>query len=527
MELKTEFLEYYKENLNLTDSDFEAFTSALHDPLPMTFRILDATLCQHIESFNLATKVVPFSDVYECDKEVYKTSKLRETVIKFTNISKVYRQEIASMLPVHFLKVKQEDFVLDMCAAPGSKALQILERLKDGLLVANDANAKRCDILGSNIKQMNNPNVIITNHDSRRFPTVYRKDNTKLRFDKILCDVPCSGDGTIRKNKDIKWKWNKSNGVGLMKTQFDILRRGLNLLKENGTLVYSTCSFNPLENEAIIQRAVKECGCEIISLDPPSGFKFRQGLTTWNPMIKATDNNAWYFPNGEDIGLSKCMRILPQDQNTGGFFIAVLRKNDVKTNPIVHRTEVFENTDPKILYKSIKGDLVFYNVEPLIKHTIEQQFKIEINEIAISKSLNNNQVSFASKAVYEMLESNQQMVIVSAGYHAFSKIGFKHEEENLFRPKPNVLEQFRINNDSVVHVNIDDALKLLDCEFVDNEYLSFKTSGRGCFVLKFREMDGYYCLWCGPNKTGLMINRNYRLAIKDIVMFRKEQFMQK
>lgn len=80
-----------------------------------------------------------------------------------------------------------------------------------------------------------------------------------LKFDRILCDVPCTGDGTLRKNPDIWPKWNAANGNNLHGIQYRVARRGLELLAVGGRMVYSTCSLNPIENEAVIHRILKEC----------------------------------------------------------------------------------------------------------------------------------------------------------------------------------------------------------------------------------------------------------------------------
>lgn len=75
-----------------------------------------------------------------------------------------------------------------------------------------------------------------------------------LKFDRVLCDVPCSGDGTLRKNADIWPKWNASNGCNLHGIQYRIAKRGLEMLAVGGRMVYSTCALHPVEDEAVICR---------------------------------------------------------------------------------------------------------------------------------------------------------------------------------------------------------------------------------------------------------------------------------
>jgi tRNA (cytosine34-C5)-methyltransferase len=106
-----------------------------------------------------------------------------------------------------------------------------------------------------------------------------------LKFDRILCDVPCSGDGTFRKNPDGWIKWHPGNGNNLHGMQYRILKRGAEMLQVGGKLVYSTCTFNPVENEAIVARMLLEAdgALSLVPIDLP-GLKSNPGITKWKPM---------------------------------------------------------------------------------------------------------------------------------------------------------------------------------------------------------------------------------------------------
>ncbi|CAG2065981.1 unnamed protein product, partial [Timema podura] len=107
-----------------------------------------------------------------------------------------------------------------------------------------------------------------------------------IKFDRVLCDVPCSGDGTLRKNPDIWLKWNSANGNNLHGIQYRIVRRGVEILSVGGRLVYSTCSLNPLENEAVIHRLLTETegALHLVEATPLlPGLKFSRGLSHWLP----------------------------------------------------------------------------------------------------------------------------------------------------------------------------------------------------------------------------------------------------
>ncbi|KAM0675297.1 tRNA (cytosine(34)-C(5))-methyltransferase [Gurleya vavrai] len=325
MQDNPKFYEYYQKNLNLTDEDFRSFITSLNTPLGFTFRILDINLIPIINTCPFFKKVNFLKNVYQCQKEEFKKSKIRKLIITYTNIGHIQRQEIVSMLPVLFLNLKPDHYVLDMCAAPGSKSSQIIEIVKKGLIVCNDFNRKRLDILKSHTNKFNSKCLLILNNDARNLPNIKLGDED-IKFDRVLCDVPCSGDGTIRKNLNALKNWKEENGMSLHKTQFEILKRGLELLKEDGILVYSTCSFNPVENECVVQRAVLQLNCEIIPDESLKEIKTRKGLKKWDLGIIENDKNKHLFSINEDIGLEKCMRVYPQDQDTGGFFIAVLKK---------------------------------------------------------------------------------------------------------------------------------------------------------------------------------------------------------
>lgn len=326
-------------------------------------------------------------------------------LVSETGVGNISRQEHVSMIPPLVLDVRPEHTVLDLCAAPGSKSAQLIEAIhageeervgkairrargeevsvKDdkekesldleqgratGLLIANDVNYQRAQMLVHQVKRLNSPNLIVMNHDATMFPSIQlpsaasepgKKAPSKyLKFDRILADVPCSGDGTTRKNPGIWKDWSPQNGLGLYITQVRILTRALQMLKVGGRVVYSTCSMNPVEDEAAVASAIERCGgvakVKLIDVsDQLPGLKRASGLNDWSIMNR-TGNiyESWpeaeinevagskivpgMFPPSEEekIPLEKCMRVYPHMQNTGGFFIAVLEKlSEIRAKP--------------------------------------------------------------------------------------------------------------------------------------------------------------------------------------------------
>ena len=279
----------------------------------------------------------------------------------------VTRQEAVSMIPPLFLDVQPHHRVLDMCAAPGSKTCQLLEALhKDGpgsiptgFVIANDADTKRAYLLTHQVKRLSTPCFVVTNHEAQFFPSLFIEKQTEsgpqkvnILFDRILCDVPCSGDGTLRKNRTLWKHWSPKHGMGLHILQFQIAYRAAQLLAPGGILVYSTCTFNPIENEAVVALLLHHCGGALEIVESRGRYptlRTRSGLMAWKVMdrqgnmleshsqVPEADRRkiirSMFPPSPQDAknyGLEKCMRLVPQDQDTGGFFVTVLRKTGQK-----------------------------------------------------------------------------------------------------------------------------------------------------------------------------------------------------
>jgi 16S rRNA C967 or C1407 C5-methylase (RsmB/RsmF family) len=129
--------------------------------------------------------------------------------------------------------------------------------------------------------------MAVINHPGQFMPELYTKDGShlkhKFQFDKILCDVPCSGDGATRK-LPIKWaKWHPSDGISLHPLQLAILMKSINLLTKGGLIVYSTCSLNPIENEAVLAGLLRKVGrgLELVDIHEIYGVKGRRGMHRW------------------------------------------------------------------------------------------------------------------------------------------------------------------------------------------------------------------------------------------------------
>lgn len=161
----------------------------------------------------------------------------------------LYSQEPSASLPVTKLDIEPGMHVLDLCAAPGSKSTQILELLKgEGYLVANDVSTKRIRSLVDNIEKHGSSNAIVMNQTMKDMAILFPSE-----FDAVLCDAPCSGEGMFRKEEMAIEQWSLDLVNQCVSMQKQALETAYACLKEGGTLVYSTCTFNHFENEDQIQ----------------------------------------------------------------------------------------------------------------------------------------------------------------------------------------------------------------------------------------------------------------------------------
>ncbi|XP_063218332.1 tRNA (cytosine(34)-C(5))-methyltransferase [Bacillus rossius redtenbacheri] len=383
-----DFSKYYKMQNIVPEGEWDAFLAALQENLPTAFRItgskaeasmllaivrgqLFSELLNPAAGGPLAAVQLPVCIPWYPDnlawqltlsrKDIRRSesySRLHNFLITETNCGGISRQEVVSMIPPIVLDVRPHHKVLDMCAAPGSKTVQLIEMLHAeeavpaGVVVANDVDNSRCYMLVHQAKRLNSPCLLVTNHDSSVMPNITVTgeggEKTMLKFDRVLADVPCSGDGTLRKNPDIWMKWNSANGNNLHGIQYRIAKRGAELLTVGGRLVYSTCSLNPIEDEAVMHRLLVETQGALQLADVTArlpGLKFRRGVSHWSPTSRDLVGYEKYedvpekwttlvrpsmFPpapqDAHKFCLDRCIRILPHHQDSGGFFIAVLEK---------------------------------------------------------------------------------------------------------------------------------------------------------------------------------------------------------
>ncbi|MHA1237910.1 MAG: NOL1/NOP2/sun family putative RNA methylase [Candidatus Odinarchaeia archaeon] len=219
-----------------------------------------------------------------------------------------YIQESVSMIPPIVLDPKPGETILDMAASPGSKTTEIGMMMENkGVIVANDVRKDRIPPLVTNIQRSGVMNAIITLMDGRTFKKY------KERFDRVLLDAPCSATGNIRKNWLALTNWNIKGVRKLSRLQKELILSAFDTLKPGGILVYSTCTLEPEENEGVITHLIRNR--ENVAIEPIniSNIKVRHGLLKFKDLTFEKD-------------VQKTIRIYPQDNDTGGFYIAKVRK---------------------------------------------------------------------------------------------------------------------------------------------------------------------------------------------------------
>lgn len=225
---------------------------------------------------------------------------------------KIYMQSIASQLPVDLLDLNDFNKVLDITAAPGWKTSQASALLKNTWeVVANDNNSIRIDKLNFTLNKQWCRNVKVIKTDAR---LIWEKnEDFKEYFNHIIADLPCSAEWKINLNKEKSyWYWNMWVVKKNFKLQKEILKWIIPLLKEWGTLIYSTCTLAPEENEAIVHMILSvypELKIEDINID----YKYSKDWILW----------FWKHAYRKDI--NKSIRILPSEESEW-FFVAKFKK---------------------------------------------------------------------------------------------------------------------------------------------------------------------------------------------------------
>ncbi len=290
----------------------QRFAAGLQEPSPVSIRMNPAMLPADAEPDGAVGRV-PW-----CPEGVYLQSRPTFTADPLLHAGAYYVQEASSMFLAYALRQLHADSegtyrsALDLCAAPGGKTTLMRAVLPDSCtLVANEALPKRADILAENIAKWRAQNTICTNAQAEELGRMQGV------FDLIVADVPCSGEGMFRKEPDAVEGWSIEAVERLAELQRSIIADIWPALADGGTLIYSTCTLNPLEDEANVHWIASQLGADIVRLSVPA---------QWGIIGDATPSAAAATAETDMLSLD-CCHLLPGYVQGEGFFLAVLRKH--------------------------------------------------------------------------------------------------------------------------------------------------------------------------------------------------------
>ncbi len=293
MNLNPVFLDRMKQILG---DEFPAFLSAMNEPEQKSIYVNENKI-----SINKFREIVDFPiEQIPYERAGFYIDHEKKGRHPLHHAGAFYIQEPSAMFTVNCFKFSGNERVLDMCAAPGGKSIQIANRIPNGVLVSNEVVRSRAEILYSNIERMGLKNVIITNSTSENIAAVYPDT-----FDVCLVDAPCSGEGMFRRGDEVIREWNEHLPKMCAKRQLEILENADKALKQGGHLIYSTCTYSLEENEEVIKNFLSKHDYELVYIDAP-------------------------FSRG--IGLSEAVRLYPHKVKGEGQFVALLKKLETNEN---------------------------------------------------------------------------------------------------------------------------------------------------------------------------------------------------
>ena len=295
MSVNKEFEQYHRRLF----PDYEDFMAALGRPTRKSIRVNTLKVGREkVEEF-LKKNSIAYSPITWCPEGLWIDSDFELDTVEH-QLGYYYIQNSSSMIPTLALDPCPGDYVLDMCAAPGSKTTHIAQLMENiGVLVANEASFVRVRALVINIQKAGASNVTVTRRDGVGF------ERYNQRFDKVLLDAPCSDIGTAKKNPQVIARWSIDRIRKLSNLQKKLITSAYNSLNEEGTLIYSTCTTSKEENEDVIEYLLKEKQEAVLEKFELPGLKIREGLSNKT---------------------RKAVRIMPQDNDTESYFIARIRK---------------------------------------------------------------------------------------------------------------------------------------------------------------------------------------------------------
>lgn len=315
-DLPESFVSYTRETMG--EELFAAFVSGLGEEAPVSIRVNRAKWDGDV----VHGERVPWSaDGY------YLPDRPNFTFDPLLHAGCYYVQEASSMFVERVLGqyVTEPVEMLDMCAAPGGKSLAAIATLPEGSwLMSNEPIRQRASVLAENVSKWGSERMVVVNN----YPEQISK--SKLKFDVILCDVPCSGEGMFRKDAQAISEWSVQNVEKCRQLQREIVAEAWKCLRSGGLLIYSTCTFNTRENEENVRWIMDEYGAEILPVD------VREEWNVVGSLLAGFDGPVYRFIPGVTRGEGIFMAVMRKE----GEWKAQKKPSLDKLPPMLHRMEL-------------------------------------------------------------------------------------------------------------------------------------------------------------------------------------------
>lgn len=305
---------------------YNIFCKGLQQSSPVSIRL---NPFKTNKTTQVADNFVP-THVAWCAEGFYLNSRPNFTFDPLFHTGAYYVQEASSMFLSHVLRhlINKPVALLDLCAAPGGKTTCARTAISDGSIVfSNEPINKRAQILAENVQKFGHSDVVVTNN----YPRDYKK--SKLEFDVIVADVPCSGEGMFRKDPQAIAEWSEQNVENCWKLQRSIIADIWDNLKPGGLLIYSTCTFNAHENEENVAWILNEYDAQLLEVPTEK---------TWNITGSLINN-----PLGEDKPFP-VYRFIPGFTQGEGLFMAIIKKGGTSTNLELNAEKLVAEANKKL-----------------------------------------------------------------------------------------------------------------------------------------------------------------------------------
>lgn len=287
--------------------DFAAFCAALRTQRSCCLRVNtlrttpEAVVASLTQQGYRVTPVPWAAEVLLVD-ELPHPGRLREASLGW-----YHPQALTSALVGRILAPEPGELVCDLCAAPGSKTSHLAQLMQNqGLIVANEPVHGRLAMLESNLKHLGISNTVLARYTGQNFPL-------RTKFQRVLVDAPCSGEGTYRWDTQGRMRFVRQAvgaAANLPRIQTQLLVRGFDLLAPGGQLVYATCTYNPAENEAVVQSLLRQRPAVVVPIT--LAVSHCAGVRQWKDQLY-------------DASMQHCWRLYPDQSGSVGFFVANIR----------------------------------------------------------------------------------------------------------------------------------------------------------------------------------------------------------